>query len=170
MWGLITGNVTLADGQQLFSAPHANTGGGAIDVAGIGTAIKTMRLQKGLDGVTPLNLMPAYLIVPAALEAVAKQYQTQLTPAQGSQVNPWVGTFRKVIVEPRLDASSVVQWYVVCDPSLCDAIEYAYLRGQDGLYMESEWGFEVDGMRFKARHDFGAAAIDHRAFYRSTGS
>jgi len=169
VWALLTTNPLLSDGIALFNAAHNNVGAGAISVAGLGTAVQILRQQKGLDGITPLNLAAAYLIVPTGLEAVAKQFTTQITPNQGSQVNPWTSTFRGVIVEPRLDASSQVQWYVVADPALVDAIEYAYLRGQDGLYMESQWGFEVDGMRFKARHDFGAAVVDHRAFYRSSG-
>ena len=30
-------------------------------------------------------------------------------------------------------------------------------------------GFEVDGIEFKARHDFGAKAIDWRGLYKNPG-
>ena len=53
---------------------------------------------------------------------------------------------------------------------MIDTIEYAYLDGQDGVFTETRMGFEVDGMEVKARHDFGAKAIDHRGFYKNPGA
>ena len=55
---------------------------------------------------------------------------------------------------PSADSSSAA------DPSSIDTVEYCYLEGQQGVYIETRQGFEVDGVEIKARLDFAAAAID----------
>ena len=75
------------------------------------------------------------------------------------------------IVEPRLDAVASVgdtNWYTAADPSSIDTIEYCYLEGQQGVYIETRQGFEVDGVEIKARLDFAAAAIDFRGLQKNT--
>jgi len=51
-------------------------------------------------------------------------------------------------VEGRLDAVAslgVTNWFMAVDPSQIDTIEYCYLEGQQGVYIETRQGFEVDG-------------------------
>lgn len=166
VWGVITANAALADGVALFHANHGNLPtGAAISVAQLGVARAAMRVQTGLDG-NKINIAPAYLLVPAALETVAQQYTSQAyVAAQNSNINPFAGTLQ-VIAEPRLDAASTTAWYLAADPSQIDTIEYAYLEGNQGVYLESKEGWEVDGVEFKARLDFGAKAIDYRGFVK----
>ena len=59
---------------------------------------------------------------------------------------------------------------LVGDPALIDTLEYCYLEGQQGVYIETRQGFEVDGVEIKARMDFGAAAIDYRGLQKSAGA
>ena len=56
------------------------------------------------------------------------------------------------------------------DPSTIDTIEYCYLEGQQGVYIETRQGFEVDGVEIKARLDFAAAAIDYRGLQKNTAA
>ncbi len=51
-----------------------------------------------------------------------------------------------------------------------EAIEYGNLEGQEGVYIETRMGFDVDGVEIKARHDFAAKAIDHRGVYKNAGA
>ena len=51
-----------------------------------------------------------------------------------------------------------------------DTIEYAYLEGQQGAYIETRNGFDVDGVEIKCRLDFGAKAIDWRGLYKNPGA
>jgi hypothetical protein len=74
------------------------------------------------------------------------------------------------IAEPRLDAASDKAWYLIANPNQIDTIEYAYLEGQQGAYIESRNGFDVDGVEIKARLDFGAKAIDWRGLYKNSGA
>ena len=168
VWGIITGNPAMGDGNALFHASHGNIGAGAISVAGFDAMRVAMRKQKSLDG-QPINLMPEFLLVPAAKETLAQQYTSaDFVSAKSADINPFKSALT-VIVEPRLDAASSDMWYAAASPGAIDTIEYCYLDGNEGVYIETRNGFEVDGMEIKARLDFAAKAIDYRGFYRSTG-
>ncbi|MBX3517451.1 MAG: Mu-like prophage major head subunit gpT family protein [Rhodospirillales bacterium] len=173
VWGIVTSNPNMADGVALFHANHKNlTGTGtALDVANLGKARAAMAKQTGLDGKTVLNIRPAFLVVPSSLELTAEQMIAQnLVPATVANVVPASIRSLAVIAEPRLDpASGAVPWYLFASPSAIDTIEYAYLEGQDGVFIETRIGFDVDGVEIKARLDFGAKAIDWRGMHKNAG-
>lgn len=128
-----------------------------------------MRLQKTPKNVV-MNLTPKFLIVPAQIENVGWQYTTpEYNAATAATVNPFRGQLQ-LIVEPRLDASSGTAWYMAADSNMVDTIEYCYLEGQNGVYIETRQGFDVDGMEIKARLDFAAKAIDYRGLYKNVGA
>jgi hypothetical protein len=95
--------------------------------------------------------------------------QTNIVFTKASDYNPFANTLQ-VVAEPRLDAASLISWYLAADPAQIDTIEYAYLEGQEGVYLESRVGFDVDGVELKARLDFAAKAIDWRGFWRNPGA
>lgn len=188
VWGIITSNpaaVYAGDkaSTALFHANHANllTGAGssidpnvnATEAAlqkAYGQARAALRSQKGPQG-TPLNLIPRFIAVPTALEMYMLQrvYPINLAASSATAVVPeWVRSLVPV-VEPRLDANSTTAWYFIADPAQIDTIEYCYLEGQQGVYIETKQGFEIDGVEIKARMDFGAAAIDYRGLQKNAG-
>lgn len=169
VWALITENVKMADNVTLFHASHNNLGtAGALSVETLSEGRKQLRLQKGVKSKRPLNLQAEFLIVPAALETKAQQIVAEILSAKSSDVNPFAGTLT-VIVEPRLDEKSGSSWYLAAAPSRIDTIEYAYLTGEEGVYIETQQGFDVDGVKIKARLDFGAGVIDHRGLFKNPG-
>jgi len=129
--------------------------------------------MKGLNS-EELNLTPSYLIVPAALEQTAYQLTSAnyvaATQAAISEFRAGGRTALEPVVEPLLDADSATKWYMAAANSAVDTVEYAYLDGAEGPVIESETGFEVDGVSFKCRLDFGAKAGDHRGLHRSAGA
>ncbi len=172
VWAQITSNPNMGDGVALFEATtHKNlTGTGtaiSVDSLGIGRAM--MRNQKGLDQVQFLNLTPRFLAVPTGKETLADQFTTQITPAQGSAVNPFSGRLT-VISEPRLEANSLTAWYLFADPSQIDIVEWGVLAGEEGPVIETRLGFDVDGVELKARHDVAAKVIDWRGAYKNAGA
>lgn len=172
VWGIITANAAMADGVTLFHATHKNLAGtgAALSVASIGEGRASMAKQTGLDKKTILNIRPSYLIVPAALELAAEQLVAQnLLPAKTLDVVPQSIRTITPISEPRLDAVSAGAWYLAANPAQIDTIEYAYLEGQQGAYIETRNGFDVDGVEIKCRLDFGAKAIDWRGLYKNNG-
>jgi len=176
VYAQLTSNPTMADSVALFHANHANlgTGGGsALATTSLTTMRAAMRLQKGLQS-EELNLIPAFLIVPATLEQTAYQLTSPLiVPTATSGVNEFRAggrTALEPIVEPILDATSTTAWYAAAQSSQVDTVEYCYLDGAEGPIVESEMGFEVDGVSFKCRLDFAAKVLDHRGLYKSNGA
>lgn len=167
---LLASNPTLAqDSTAVFHANHGNlaASGSTISVLSLGAALAAMRLQKGIDKVTPIDATPKFLIVPAALETTALQAIAQITPTAVANVNPFSGKL-ELVVDPRLDAYSALTWYLAADPGLVDGIEYAFLDGT-GVFLDMEQGFRVDGINWKVRLDFGAGILDYRGLYKNPG-
>ncbi len=176
VYSQLTANANMGDGTALFHANHGNLGSGAgsaLAFNALADGRKAMRLQKGLQA-EELNLAPSYLIVPVALEQQAYQFtSSQYVPAKQSDVNEFRAGGRTAldpIVEPILDASSATAWYLAAQNSQVDTVEYCYLDGAEGPVVESEMGFEVDGISFKCREDFAAKTIDYRGLYKATGA
>lgn len=171
VYGILTANANLSDSVALFHANHNNyTGTGtAISVTSLGVARTLMRKQTSPKGAV-LNLRPRFLIVPAALETIAAQYVSQqYVAAKSSDFNPFAGAL-EVIAEARLDANSATAWYLAADNAQIDTVEYCYLEGQNGVYLETRTGFDTDGMEIKARLDFAAKAIEYRGLYKNVGA
>lgn len=182
VYAILTANANLADGGALFNATAVTTAGGHANLTGTGTAISVtslgvgrtmMRLQKGLQS-EELNLTPAYLIVPATQESLAYQYTSaNYVPAQPSNVNEFRAggrTALEPVVEALLDATSTTAWYLAASTGAVDTVEYCFLDGAEGPVIESEVGFEVDGISYKCREDFAAKAIDFRGLYKNNGA
>jgi len=170
MWALITGNAKCtSDGVALFHANHNNTGTGVIGEASISEARQKMRNQKDFTGKNPLYVTPRYILLPTTLETAFDKFNTTIVPNQTSNVNIFSGYLEK-IVEPRLDASSAAQFYIVGDYPGVDKLVYGYLEGEGGPSIESVSGRDPDGVTTYLRHSFGCHVPQHQAFYRSTGA
>lgn len=170
MWGLITGNAKcMSDGVALFHANHNNTGTGVIGETSISAARQAMRNQKDFTGKNPLYVVPRYILLPTTLETAFDKFNSTIIPNQTSNVNIFSGYLQK-IVEPRLDASSTAQFYIVGDYPGVTKLIYGYLEGEAGPTIESEIKRDPDGIVTYLRHDFGCAIGQHQGFYRSTGA
>lgn len=181
VYSQLTANAALADGGLLFNATALTTAGGHANyvASGAGLAIGTlttgrtaMRLQKGLQA-EELNLAPSYLIVPAALEQTAYNLTSaNYVPSTKAEINEFRAGGRTAltpIVEPVLDANSSTAWYLAASSAQVDTVEYCYLDGAEGPVIESEVGFETDGVSYKCRLDFAAKAVDFRGLYKAIG-
>lgn len=165
------------DGLALFVAGHANlvsSGNGPPGVAQLSTMKSLMGRQRDQSNqVSGLNIRPARVIVPLALEDAARTLQTAefnplITATNSSAPNIHRGTF-ETVADARLDALSAVQWYAAADPMLYDTIEVGFLDGQQEPYIESQEGWTIDGVEFKVRIDCAATALDFRTMVRNNG-
>jgi len=127
-----------------------------------------LRKQTDLDS-APLNLIPRFLIVPAALESSADQLTAQIMANQASSVTPAVIRSLEVIVEPRLDASSEKFWYLAADPMVMPAFAYGYLSGQETPSISTRESWEIRGLEMKIEMDFGAWKTAYQPVYRNKG-
>lgn len=181
VYAILTANAAMSDSVALFAAAtgarkqtNLQSGGGSVlSIDSLAAGRKLMRLMKGIND-EELNIVPAYLIVPAALENAAYQLtSSNFTPATAGTINEFRSGGRtsvEPIVEPLLDAASATAWYLAARATTVDTVEYAFLDGADGPVIETKDGFEVDGLQIKCRHDFGAKAVDHRGLHKSAGA
>jgi hypothetical protein len=168
-WALVTGNVTLGvDNTALFHANHGNlAGSGAVlSTTTMDAARVAMRKQKGLKS-DYIQVSPKYIIVAPDQELAADQLLTNITPNQTGQVNPFTSAGLQKIVENRITAPA---WYVAADPATIEGFTYGYLDGNEGLFTETRYGFEVDGVEMKCRQDFAVKAWDFRGIYKNPGA
>ena len=180
VYALLLSNPTMADGVALFHANHKNLAAsgdkGLISIATMTAAKLAMRTQKDMTG-NPINVDPAYVLLPAAQEfatnillrsAVLPQPATGGDYAAVAIPNPYAGSLTPV-VEPRLDAASAKAWYLAGRHGVIDTMEVAFLNGVQTPYLEEKEGFERDGVSYKVRFDFGAGLMDYRGLYRNPG-
>lgn len=164
---------TMQDGTVCFHADHKNLNGGSpLTAAGLGAARAKLRKQTALGGGF-LSLEPKFLIVPPELETDAEVVIAQsgrvIVAGATGVVTPapaWIGKLM-LLVEPRLPSNA---WYVVCDHNQIDTVELGLLEGGQlggGPMLDQERGFEIDEMRFKVRHAFGAKIIDFKGMVKT---
>ena len=175
VWALITdgslGATVSLDNKALFHADHNNTGTGAIGIAGLDAGkVKLKKQTTPDDNKTPLNLAPAYLLVPAELDTAADQVVNpiQYAPNALNAVNPFAGSMQ-IISEARLSADSATQWYLAASSNRIDMIQFGYLLGEGGPTITTTEKRNPDGVEMLVRHDFYATLADWRGFYRSSG-
>ncbi|HBO0241416.1 Clp protease ClpP [Pseudomonas aeruginosa] len=178
VYAILTSNPALSDGKALFHADHKNLQTGAssaLSIESLSKAKTQMATQKTeVEGGKPrtLNIRPAFVLTPVALEDKAKQIiRSASVPGAESNSgieNP-IRNFAEVIGEPRLDDNSATAYYLAARQGL-DTIEVAYLDGNELPYMEQQQGFTVDGVATKVRIDAGVAPLDFRGLQKSNGA
>lgn len=159
-----------------YSTDNGNlqTGAGSVlQASSLAAARTAMRKQRGLGGEL-LNLSPAFLIVPAALEQTAYQLtSSNYVPATTSAINEFRSGGRtsvEPIVEPVLDETSATAWYAAASNGAVDTVEYCYLDGAEGPSVSTKNGWEVDGIEVKCKLWFAAKAVDFRGLHKSAGA
>jgi hypothetical protein len=174
VYAILTSGQTMSyDSTALFHADHGNIATAAdLSAAALTAARAQMRIQTGPGGQV-LNLMPKFLIVPAASETTAevilRSASLYESGANSGTHNPWRNQLIP-IVEPRIDTADADSWYLAADPNQIDTIEVMFLDGVRTPYIDEEVGFDVDAIKIKARIDVGARALDHRGLLKNAGA
>lgn len=177
VYAVLTANAAMSDTVALFHATHGNlisatAAVGAPSIAALGAMRAMMRKQTGPKG-GYLNLVPRYIIVPPELELVAEQFaSSNYVAALATSVNPFApggSTPLKVIVEPRLSASSTTAWYLAADSDEIDTVEISFLQDEPEPVLKQETDFDTDDQKFAVRHTAAAAAIDYRGLVKNPG-
>jgi ATP-dependent protease ClpP protease subunit len=169
LYDLISGDgVELEDSVSLWNATHGNLAGGAaaLDVDGLSDARKALRDTKGLDGTTPLNLVPKFLLVGSANETQGEKVLATLAAATVDDTNPFSGKLT-LLVEPRITDYA---WFVFADPLQAEVLSYANLGDATGPQLATRDGWTVLGQEFRAVDDFGAGATGFRGAFKNDGA
>jgi phage major head subunit gpT-like protein len=165
---LLMSNPTMSDGVAMFATEHANlaAAGAGINLSTMSAARASLRKQKGLDGKSPTNAEPLFLIVSPDRETEAEQVLAEVAASSTADANPFTRRLN-LLVEPRLTDGS---WFVVADPQQVPSLEYAYLDGNRGPQVVTRPGFEVMGLEVRISLDFGAGLVDWRGMFRNPGT
>ena len=175
-YGVLTANAVMnQDSTALFDvSTHANyiTSGAAPSVATLETGMTAMALQTDPGG-NVLNIRPAHLIVPVALEStamvlMAAQYDP--TGTAGTLTPNTVQGRMDVIADARLDTFNAAGWFLAANQNQFDTVEVAFLDGNQTPFLESQDGWKQDGVEYKVRIDAVAGAMDFRGLFYNDGA
>jgi hypothetical protein len=170
VYGVLSSNPTMGDGNALFSASHGNlaASGTAITVAAMSSAWQAISTQKSLDGVDYLNLMPKFLVVGPAKEMEARQFISQnLLANTVSAINIFAGRLT-VVVDPRISGNA---WYVSADPAMIDTIELVHLESEPGpTVLTVQNPMKPGSINIICEHNAGASVLDFRGMYSNPGN
>ncbi|MCM3129009.1 prohead protease/major capsid protein fusion protein [Paenibacillus provencensis] len=172
VYKMLAQNPVIFDSEPLFSAAHRNLGtAGGINTETMSEARTKMRTQKDQRGIATLNIAPKYLIVPAAMETAAAQYQrSEADPSAGH--SGVANVFRNaydIVVDAELDQYSSNAWYLAAAANIADTIEVTYLRGQELPTLETDIPFDRLGIDFRIYFDYGVTVLDSRGLFMNPG-
>ncbi|MBK9126284.1 MAG: hypothetical protein IPM13_00575 [Phycisphaerales bacterium] len=156
-----TGNKNLLTGAET-----------ALSIDGLSKAEVAFLNQTDPDG-KPLGAMPAIVLVPTALSAMAtvlyKSLEIRDTTASTRYpvANPHTGKFRvevsRYLSNAQYTGHSDKAWYLLADPIDLPVIEVAFLNGQEAPTIETaDADFNVLGVQMRGYHDFGASLQEPR--------
>ncbi len=173
---------TFMNNASFFTAGNKNFISGAttaLSIDGLTLGETTFMDQVDGDG-KPIGLMPAILLVPTAISAIASQLFKSLemrdntANARTPITNPHQGKYRvevsRYLGNTSYTGNSTKAWYLISDPNDVPTIEVAFLNGQESPTIETaDADFNVLGIQMRGYHDFGVALQDPRGAVKSKG-
>ena len=173
VYALLKANPAMLDGDQLFSSAHKNLGTAAAPgTDSFSEARLLMRRQTEADGVTRLNLSPAFVLCGAADETKVEQLLHSLAAPEGTNSGV-ANVFRSAmtpVVDAELDVDSGAQpFYFAAHPSLAPTIEVSYLNGVEAPTVETETDFDRLGIRYRVYGDRGVTLLGYRGLVKNPG-
>ena len=174
VYAVLTGNLAMGDAIALFDATtHKNyiTAGAIPSVATLNVGAAAMAVQKDLQGVQNLNIIPQFILAPWALKGTVDNLLVTTNPiAPGSAAspvtNPW--SYLTRVFDARLDAAVAAGWYLAARKGM--TVKLFTLNGNMVPVIESQAGWAVDGMEFKCRITAAAKAMDWRGLFYNDGA
>lgn len=171
--GLLISNPVMQDSVTLFNATHNNVATAAVpSVTSLGEMQTLLRKQKGVGDVAYLDLQPAVIFAPVALEVTIQQILSSIfDPANANNTfNPFgPKSGIKLVVDPRLDDDSATAWYLFTDANRFSWFDRVLLEQQREPFVAMQEGWSVDGTELKIRHDFATIINDFRGAVRNAG-
>ncbi|MGB7402695.1 MAG: Mu-like prophage major head subunit gpT family protein [Arcobacter sp.] len=159
-------NYVMSDGKALFHADHKNLSLTGVALGSDPLSVARTAMRKQMDGKTPLNINPKYLIVSPDNETMAKKILTSesdIAASQSGVANPHKGGY-ELIVDAELDANP---WYLA---GARKTIKTGTLQGTNGMPIVKETAQGLSATEFECIFDFGLFAEDHRGLYKNLGA
>jgi len=176
-YAVLSANAALSDTGALFNATavtttggHANytTPGGAPSSVTLSVGRQAMRTQKAPEG-GMLNLQPAYLICGPANEDNALLILTSESMPVADMSSGVKNIYKNsavAIVDANITGN---EWYLACNPLICDTIEVAFLDGNEAPSIIETPDSDILGVTYTAYGDAVAKALSFRGLYKNAG-
>lgn len=183
---VLNSNAAMADGFELFSSTHANTGASTdrrLDTLAhattalaymIGLMAQQKTYQHADETARYLNLRPKVWLTSMVDMLIANQVVVSATDA--GQDNAGVANaFRNlgitVVGDQNISTEATdYKHFLFADPRLAPVVEIAFLQGNQAPYFEEKDQTDADGRKWLLRLDCGAAAVDHVGAVREVGT
>jgi hypothetical protein len=171
--------LVLTNAASFFGAGNRNATSGALGLTGLGAAYKAFREFVDDDG-DPTLVMPKYLVVPPALEMLARQLVASVTVVGGSAAGPAANPFAamfEVLASPYLaeavglsEAADDDAYYLFAPAGDYAAVAVGTLNGNAAPTVEqANYDFDRLGISTRCYFDFGVSFLDPRGAVRSDG-
>lgn len=144
---------------------------GAISTTTLSEAMTLLRKQKGELSKNYLRIMPRYLVVPVAQEAVAAQLLRSTADPEANNsgvVNIYRGALT-LISDPELDENSVDAWYLLGNKVMGEGVEVDFLNGNRTPILESQVSFETLGWNYRMYLDYGVKLLSTTGIVKNAG-
>lgn len=171
VWGILTANGNLADTNPIFGPAVGSNPANDSGVAGVIGAADFYAARAALNGMVSeagqkLRIEPRYVVFSETHRQAVEELVRPPSPYTNATVgNVLVESYANSVVlvlEPEVGDSI----FFIAEPLLIDTVEYAWLAGNVGVNLASDTVFESDAIRFRARDEFGAGAVDRRGMYQ----
>jgi hypothetical protein len=172
VYALLASNPTLEDGVTLFHADHGNLVTGAAMTAIVFDSMRQkMARQMDPSGNDFLDLRPSILLTGITQGSTARVINDSLYDPDAAnklqRPNLAKGIFSNIIDTARIAGN---EYYAFAAPAEEPVIEVSFLDGNQTPFLETQMGFEVDGMSWKVRHDYAVGAVGFRGVVKNPGA
>lgn len=153
----------MADGSGLYVASRNNASTSALSSEALSAGRLAMSKHTSIDGKTPLNIVPKYLIVSPALEVTAKEILGALSKVGADNTNvPNVNQNAYVlIVDPEINSDTA--WYLLADYR---TLKMGYLAGTNRSPVTKMNDSTITRTTYEGVFDVGVMVEDYRGLYR----
>jgi hypothetical protein len=132
--------------------------------------MKGENTPEGTESSDILNLMPAYLVVPAALETTAEVLINSIYDPASSGAGTFNSTRSlQLVVEPVLDAASAKAFYLFANPTRIETVEVTFLAGQETPQVREVRDEHTLASTYYILQSVAAKALDYRGVQKHAG-
>jgi len=156
-------NYKMSDGSGLYVASRKNSGTDALSSASLSKGRLAMNSHMSIDGKTPLNIVPKYLIVSPALEETARELLLSTSKVGADNVNVPNVHYNEyeLVVDPEIKSETA--WYLLADQR---TLKMGYLAGTNRAPVTKLNESSLSRSVYEGVFDIGVMAEDYRGLYR----
>jgi len=156
-------NYKMADGSGLYVSARNNSATDALSSTALSAGRIAMSKHKSIDGKTPLNIVPKFLIVPPELEVTAKEIiaSTAKLGADNVAVPNVNQNLYTVVVDAEM--TSATAWYLLASYR---TFKMGFLAGTNRSPVIKKNDSSILRAVFEGVFDIGVMAEDYRGLYK----